>query len=164
MIQRYLDVFNTGLANRAWDYLSTQAHWQWGALSRQHETTYMWKAEIMGTPILGEMWGALDQALGGEYSLVYAAANGQTAMQHGAFHTDAYDDVTHSLIWFANPNWKHNWGGRLILCGEDLVNEWSAAPIPNSAVLIDANILHSAEAPHVQNELRVSVAFKLAKK
>jgi hypothetical protein len=162
MMVRYIDVFDADLAKRAWEYTSHEAHWQYGTISAQHDAS-IWYAEIMGTPILQELWASLDKSLGGEYSLIFASANGQTIMQHAAFHKDAYDNVTHSFIWFANPNWQHNWGGRLIICGEDRVNEWSVAPIPNSGVLIDANMLHSAEAPNVKNELRVSIAFKMAK-
>lgn len=162
MINRYLDVFDADLARRAWEYTRYEAHWRYGSISARHGA-HIWCAQMMGTPILEEMWSSLEKTLGNEYSLVWSAANGQTIMQHADFHTDAYDNVTHSFIWFANPDWQHNWGGRLILCGEDRVNEWSVAPIPNSGVLIDANILHSAEAPNVKNELRVSVAFKMAK-
>lgn len=162
MITRYLDVFNADLAKRAWKHLRYNAHWKYGAISSKHNAC-MWSAQIMGTPVLDELWASLDQSLDGAYSLVFAVANGQTILQHSEFHTDADDCVTHSFIWFANPDWKHNWGGRLILCGEDRVNEWSVAPIPNSGVLIDANMPHSAEAPNVKNEIRVSVAFKMAK-
>lgn len=163
MMQRYLGVFNSDLAKRAWDYAIGGAHWAYGAKSSTNPSTYLWKADLNGTPIADEMWGVLAPLFGFDYLLKDVAANGQTAMQQGDFHTDAADGVTHSFVWFANPNWKHGFGGRLIVCGENQLDEWSIPAIPNSGVLFDANLLHRADTPCVLGELRVSVAFKLMK-
>jgi hypothetical protein len=163
MIKRYLDTFSEDLAKRAWEYASTSSHWTYGGASSPNPSTYLWKADLNGTLIAEEMWGVLAPVFGFDYILKDVAANGQTAMQQGDFHTDSADGITHSFVWFANPDWKHGFGGSLIICGENKLDEWSIPAIPNSGVLFDANLLHRADTPCVLRELRVSIAFKLMK-
>ena len=85
-------------------------------------------------------------------------ANGQTALQHGAPHTDD-GDVT--FLYFANPLWDFAWNGSLLFLHDREVVR-SVQYKPNRAVLFPAHLVHCADAPSKSFPgLRVSLAYKL---
>ena len=108
-------------------------------------------------------------------------ANGQTATQRGAPHTD---DGDLTFLYFPNPVWKPSWGGELTFLegdassggasgsgtsrpggGDATARVLETVPYrPNRALLFPASVVHYAEAPSRNfTGLRVSLAYKLWK-
>ena len=93
-----------------------------------------------------------------DYTLLSWNINGQTIGQNGAWHQDSYEDCTHAFIYFFQ-DWNYTWGGRLHLShkgGPTIIT-----PERNIGILFDASIYHYAEAPTVNNVMRISVGLKL---
>ena len=88
-------------------------------------------------------------------------ANGHTFGTQGEFHVDWYEPNGRTLLYYANSNWRPEWGGKTIflLDKEELYYQ---NPIPNSAVLFPGNTPHMAEGTsRLFSGLRVTIAWKL---
>ncbi|AIX28380.1 DNA endonuclease V [Synechococcus phage ACG-2014j] len=73
-----------------------------------------------------------------DYDLYDVYANGHTFGTQGEFHVDWYEPNGRTLLYYANSNWRPEWGGKTIflLDKEELFYQ---NPIPNSAVLFPGN-------------------------
>ena len=95
------------------------------------------------------------------YELTTWNINGQTIGQHGSWHIDQSSICTHVFIYFFQ-HWKYDWGGRLHLQTNDK-DTTIITPERNTGILFDASIYHYAEAPIIDNIIRMSVGLKLLK-
>lgn len=89
-------------------------------------------------------------------------ANGQTHGLCGSVHQDVIDaepGQCYTLLYYANNEWRPEWGGHTLFTTQDGV--LSRYPTPNSMVWFDSTIPHVGLEPtrHCP-ELRVTVAFK----
>ena len=95
------------------------------------------------------------------YDLYDVYANGHTFGTQGEFHVDWYESNGRTLIYYANPKWRPEWGGKTIFLHKDKELEY-INPIPNSAILFPGEIPHMAESTtRLFTDLRVTIAWKL---
>lgn len=78
-------------------------------------------------------------------------------VQHA--HTDLVPGVT--TLYFANPEWKTEWMGETVFCGDDGEPLYAILPKPGRLVIFDGSIVHRAGVPsRYCLQPRVSIAFK----
>lgn len=81
----------------------------------------------------------------------------------GDYHHVHTDGDVWTVLFFANAQWRDDWGGELLLYEDDDATMARAiAPRPGRAVLFDGDLLHRAGAPSKYcPEPRLTVAVKL---
>lgn len=139
--------------------------WQFGHRSNSDGPEQFWwrRLDEAVEPhiALKELENWLQTRAGDGYQIQRIYANGQTAGLDGRFHADSQQAGDFTLLVFAIPEWKPEWGGEFVLRPEGREPIY-ILPKPNRALLFDATIPHMGRGPNRGcYELRVSVAFKL---
>ncbi|MBG0792065.1 hypothetical protein IYY11_00995 [Methylocystis sp. H62] len=84
-------------------------------------------------------------------------ANGQVNGQNANWHTDHGDKTA---LYFP-LTWSQDWGGSTYFKTEHAETE--VKYLQNRLVIFDSNIFHYGSCPHVDNILRISIAFNWRK-
>ncbi len=94
-----------------------------------------------------------------DFKLCRVFTNGQTSNQATAFHTDAREPFTYTIVLFSELNWNVSYGGEFVCRDPDGRYHYTTY-IPNNAVVIPASWEHRGTPPNRLTErLRTSIAF-----
>jgi hypothetical protein len=124
-------------------------------LDSNHNMTMVWR--IKDTQITTELGIILFSKLDApDWCVKRVGVNGSMPMIESHWHQDGTPDDL-SLVWFANKEWKQEWGGELLI-GEDKVDF-----VPNRAVLFNSHLMHRPNSPTstAQHKLRMSVGLHM---
>lgn len=98
-------------------------------------------------PVL-ELWQLIQQSIGAGHVPVRVYANGHTFGDDGHVHTDATTPGHYTSLYYAHPQWDHNWGGETLFFNSDRDTILhSSFPKPGRLVHFSGTIPHTARSP-----------------
>lgn len=118
------------------------------------------------------MWQYLNnliyQDLRMNFELLCVTLNGQSMGQEGTIHVDCGDwygiPITHTLMYFVNPEWSEEWGGDFITYKSSETSPVIRDRIkfiPGRLILFDGSVPHKGCAPLKSMIVRKSMVFRL---
>ena len=121
-----------------------------------------WRIDLHESEYFSEyLLNIIQEKTNQEYELYDVYANGHTFGTQGSFHQDWHDERGRTFLFYANENWKVEWGGKTsFMFGPD--DTYFHVPKPNTAILFPGIIPHTAEVTSRSfTGLRITIAWKL---
>ena len=164
-IKSYNKVFSENDCKLIYDRMESH-NWYFGHGSRIVNNrlvgTPFWRMDLKDDEFFNKyLLNMIEEKTQQHYELYDVYANGHTFGTQGEFHVDWYEPNGRTLLYYANSNWRPEWGGKTIFLRNENELEYKN-PIPNSAILFPGEIPHMAEGTsRLFTGLRVTVAWKL---
>lgn len=136
-------------------------HWELTGWSDSPNEKLFWFKDLISSEYITDLFkNKAEIILGKNIKTFRIYGNGQAHGQCGKFHKDS-PGCKYTIVYYLHKDWKPEYGGHLILKGDN--NEYidSIWPETNSAVLFESDIYHCALEPTIHCKTqRVSIAYK----
>ncbi len=163
-IKSYNKVFSENDCKLIYDRMESH-NWYFGHGSRIVNNrlvgTPFWRMDLKDDEFFNKyLLNMIEEKTQQHYELYDVYANGHTFGTSGSFHVDWHDASGRTFLFYANPFWRIEWGGKTVF---DVDGEYHfTIPKPNSAILFPGIIPHAAEGTSRSFVgLRTTIAWKL---
>ena len=160
----YNNVFSLDICNKIFECLNSH-NWYFGHGSHVKNNRVVgipfWRMDLKENEFFSKyLLNMIEEKTQQQYELYDVYANGHTFGTNGSFHVDWHDERGRTFLFYSNPKWSVEWGGKTVF---DLGNDYYYnVPKPNSAILFPGQIPHAAEGTSRSFVgLRTTIAWKL---
>lgn len=148
-------------AQKIWDY-HQKPNWKFGHSSNKDaDEVRFWQMELSSDEYFSEyLFEKILSRVEGDFRLERVYANGHLFGTSGSPHHDSFKSFDRTALFYANPVWKPEWGGKTAFSLNGVLHY--VTPEPNKLIVFPGLIPHWAEdTSRAFTGLRVTVAWKL---